>query len=92
MKSKKTNPKRYILINLYRELNNRLQKQRDAKLFIDSYMIERAHYKKLEHERIEAENAKIAEYAKLQEEREEGLKGKKNEARDAANLIYDRVI
>ncbi|KAJ3194601.1 mannosyl-oligosaccharide alpha-1,2-mannosidase [Entophlyctis luteolus] len=74
-----------------RELQKRLQKQRETKQFIEEYLLEREQWRHDEHERQLAENRKIEEYARMQNEREQNIKNKRADMESEKNIIYDRL-
>ncbi|KAI8611689.1 tumor suppressor, Mitostatin-domain-containing protein [Chytriomyces sp. MP71] len=74
-----------------KELQKRMEKQRETKQFIEDYLHEREEWRISEHERQMAENHKIEEYARLQNQREQNLKDKRKNMDEEKNIIYDRV-
>ncbi|KAJ3255539.1 mannosyl-oligosaccharide alpha-1,2-mannosidase [Chytriomyces hyalinus] len=80
-----------IIMEDERELQMRLEKQRETKQFIEDYLHEREEWRIAEHERQIAENRKIEEYARLQNQREQNLKDKRKNMDEEKNIIYDRL-
>ncbi|KAJ3292805.1 mannosyl-oligosaccharide alpha-1,2-mannosidase [Rhizoclosmatium sp. JEL0117] len=74
-----------------KELQKRLEKQRETKQFIEDYLAERERWRESEHQRVLAENRKIEEYAYLQNQREQNMKEKRKNMDDEKNIIYDRL-
>ncbi|KAG5456596.1 MAG: hypothetical protein BJ554DRAFT_3625, partial [Olpidium bornovanus] len=73
-----------------REPTCRLEKQREARQFIEDFMRQRREWNEREQEKTREENRRIEEYAALQKERESQAKEKKNLVDFARSAIYDK--
>lgn len=74
-----------------REAQIKLQKRQETKGFVEKFTKERKLWLDLERKRQEEENAKIAEFAKMQAERETSLAVKKQMLAAGKDAIYDKV-
>ena len=81
----------YISLNLYRERELALQKQKATQEFIEDFKKAREQWKDLERHRMEEENKRIMEFARVQQEREKDRMSKKKEKENFMAKVQDAV-
>ena len=80
-----------IIISFFRERELALQKQKATQAFIQDFKRAREQWKELERQRMEEENKKIMEFARLQQIREQERLSKKKE-KDASMAKVQEAV
>ena len=81
----------YLILFFFRERELSLQKQKATQAFIQDFKRAREQWKELERKRMEEENKKIMEFARLQQQREQERLSKKKEKFESMAKVQDAV-
>lgn len=68
-----------------------MQKMRETQRYVEEFQKQRAEWKQMEREKMEAENRKILEFANAQKSREDERMARVREQDDHKEMLYQKV-